>query len=69
MDDLEVRISKLQQQVDHADDAERIRLQPQVARVVATLSSRGRAVPAKLRRMNLILTEEAQDDMFDNMPV
>ncbi|WP_300038456.1 hypothetical protein [uncultured Roseobacter sp.] len=69
MDDLEVRISRLQDQIETADPDERLRLQPQVARVVATLMSRGRSVPAKLRRINHMLMEEAQDEMFDNMPV
>ncbi|WP_298844675.1 hypothetical protein [uncultured Roseobacter sp.] len=69
MDDLEVRMIRLQKQVEKADATERLRLQPQVARVVATMTSRGRAVPAHMRRINHTLMEEAQDDMFDNMPV
>ncbi len=62
-------IETLQARVAAADSAERLRLQPQVARVVATLKAKGTRVPCRLRQLDMTLRDEALDDMFDNMPV
>lgn len=62
-------VEMLQARVEQANGSERLKLQPQVARVVATLKARGREVPKSLRRLDTTLRDEALDEMFDNMPV
>ncbi|WP_227271406.1 hypothetical protein [Roseobacter weihaiensis] len=69
MTDLELQASQLEAKVENASHAERIRLQPQVDRVVTTLAMQGYTVPNRLRTINNTLKDEVLDDMFDNMPV
>ncbi len=69
MTDLEKQASELQAKVEKASSQERIALQPQLDRVVTSLTVQGIPVSKKLRRMNNELKDEALDDMFDNMPV
>lgn len=69
MTDLELQASQLEAKVENASHAERIRLQPQVDRVVTTLAMQGYTVPTRLRTINNTLKDEVLDDMFDNMPV
>lgn len=67
--DLEIRVSKLVKLCEKAPLDERLNLRPEVDRVIRTLTSYHLAVPRTLRRLKDSLEEEAQDDMFDNMPV
>ncbi|MBW4708334.1 hypothetical protein KX928_11120 [Roseobacter sp. YSTF-M11] len=69
MTNLEQRASLLEKQIETASQKERLELQPQIDRVIATLSAHGKSVPPRLRRLNNALKEEAFEDMFDNMPV
>lgn len=69
MTDLENRASQLVTTAKNASHAERLRLQPEIDRVVTTLALKGHSVPVQLRQINNTLKDEALDDMFDNMPV
>ena len=69
MTDLEKQASDLEAQVKNASLKERMALQPQLDRVVTSLTMQGLPVSRNLRRMNNTLKDEALDDMFDNMPV
>jgi hypothetical protein len=69
MTDLERHASTLIERAETASHAERIRLQPQIDRVITTLTMQGHTVPLRLRTINNTLKDEALDDMFDNMPV
>ncbi|MFK7743770.1 MAG: hypothetical protein AB8B47_01845 [Roseobacter sp.] len=69
MTDLERHASILEAQAIDASSDERMRLQPQIDRVVTSLTLQGIPVSRKLRRINNTLKDEALDDMFDNMPV
>lgn len=69
MNELEIQATALAAQVETATQAERMKLQPQIDRVITTLTMQGHTVPTKLRRINNTLKDEALDDMFDNMPV
>ena len=69
MTDLEHTACSLMERAENASHAERISLQPQIDRVVTTLSLQGHVVPPRLRAINNTLKDEAMDDMFDNMPV
>ena len=69
MTELEMQATELASKVEGATHAERMRLQPQIDRVVTTLTMQGHIVPAHLRRVNNSLKDEALDDMFDNMPI
>ncbi len=62
-------LSELEERAAKACSAERLKLQPQVARVMATLKAKGRSVPARFKVLDRTLREEAMDDMFDNLPV
>ncbi|MEP2639839.1 hypothetical protein [Roseobacter sp.] len=69
MTDLQQRANQLEDQIKTATHTERMALQPQVDRVVATLRATGQSVPRRLERMNNELRDEAIEDMFDNMPI
>ena len=69
MTDLENQASELADRAENASHAERMLLQPQIDRVLTTLTMQGNPVCARLRRINNTLKDEALDDMFDNMPV
>ncbi|MGZ2259896.1 hypothetical protein [Roseobacter sp. A03A-229] len=69
MTDLQQRASHLEHLIENASAKERIALQPQFDRVIATLKASGQIVPRRLERINNDLRDEALEDMFDNMPV
>jgi hypothetical protein len=69
MTDLELKASELAQRVEKASHAERLAMQPQIDRIITTLTMQGHSVPRRLRSINNQLKDEALDDMFDNMPV
>ena len=59
----------LELEIARADAAERIRLQPELSRVVARLKAEGQRVPLRLCHLNATLVDEATEARFDNMPV
>lgn len=69
MTDLETHASILEAKAEDASHTERMRLQPQIDRVVTSLTLQGYPVSKKLQKMNNTLKDEALDDMFDNMPI
>ena len=69
MANLETQATEWEMKVQNASQKERLSLQPQIDRVIATLTARGAPVPNRLRRLNNSLKEEAIEDMFDNLPV
>jgi hypothetical protein len=69
MKELKVQAAELVEMAEVASHAERMKLQPQIDRVVTTLTMQGQTVPCKLRNINNALKDEALDDMFDNLPV
>lgn len=69
MTDLELQATSLAAQAETASQAERLLLQPQIDRVVTTLTMQGHIVPSRLRHLNNTLKDEVLEDMFDNMPI
>lgn len=69
MNDLEVQANSLAARAEAASQAERLILQPQIDRVVTTLTMQGHIVPSHLRQLNNTLKDEVLEDMFDNMPI
>ena len=69
MTDLDFQAANLIDRAESATSSERLRLQPQIDRVITTLTMQGRPVPRRLLNINNVLKDEALDDMFDNMPV
>ena len=59
----------LELEIARADAAERIRLQPELSRVIARLKAEGQRVPLRLCHLNATLVDEAVEARFDNMPV
>ncbi len=69
MTELELQANDLVSQAEAATPAERIRLQPQIDRIVTTLTMQGHRVPCRVKNVNNALKDEALDDMFDNLPI
>ncbi len=69
MTELELEANELVTRAEAATPAERMRLQPQIDRIVTTLTMQGHRVPCRLKNVNNALKDEALDDMFDNLPV
>ena len=67
--ELEQHAALLEAQVDKMGPKKRQQLKPEISRVVASLKSRGLAIPPKLRQINRNLSDEALEEMFDNLPV
>ena len=59
----------LVEQITVANAALRLRLQPQLTRIVEDLLKSGAPVPPRLRNLNEQLLEEAIEARFDNLPV
>ncbi|WP_135501968.1 hypothetical protein [Roseovarius aestuariivivens] len=62
-------IKRLQHQILDLGEAERYRLQPRLAGLLGQMRDAGEPIPAKLRRLNDELLDEAIEAQFDNMPV
>ena len=60
---------RLARQAAAADVAARIRLQPELTRLVERMRIEGLHVPARLQRLEAELADEAIEARFDNMPV
>ena len=60
---------RLEKEITMAPADARLRLQPEFARVIDKMKAAGLAVPARMRSLDVALTEEAIEDRFDNMPV
>lgn len=67
--DLFKTAAALEQEINKADTAGRLKLQPELSRVIALLQAKGERVPLKLRRLEATLAEDAVEARFDNFPV
>ena len=47
----------------------RLAMRPEFSRVVTRMRDSGLRVPGRFRRLETVLSEEAAEEMFDNMPV
>lgn len=59
----------LEQRILAAGPCSRSRYQPQLSSIVHRMEQNGLKVPGNLRQLDVVLTEEAIEDRFDNMPV
>lgn len=59
----------LEREISRCDQDRRLALQPEFARTLALLSAGGERVPARLKQLDSVLTDEAVEAQFDNMPV
>jgi hypothetical protein len=69
IDELKLKAEHLEQRISCAKADTRIALQPQFSSVLKRLTSEGARVPARLRRLDAALVDEAVEAKFDNMPV
>ncbi|MGD9862627.1 MAG: hypothetical protein AB7S99_05385 [Pseudodonghicola sp.] len=60
---------QLEQKLAGACATRRLEIQPQLSLVLARLQGDGHRVPQRLRRLEAMLTQEAVEAQFDNMPV
>jgi hypothetical protein len=67
--DLNWGAEALVQQIGSASSAMRLRLQPQLTRMVDEMQKAGAPVPPKLRDLNEELLDEAIEAWFDNLPL
>lgn len=59
----------LLRQIGAASAAQRLHLQPELARMVESMERAGMPVPAQVRSLNDQLLDEAIEARFDNLPV
>ena len=69
IEDLKKQAAHLEMRYDATRPHDRLKLRPDVQRVIRGLTSRQVPVPMGLSRISRRLEDEAYDDMFENMPV
>ncbi len=69
MEELKKQAAHLEKMYNSARPQERLKLRPDVHRVIRSLASFDQPVPRRLTRICRKLDDEAYDDMFENMPV
>lgn len=67
--ELKKRAENLESRISQTGYPERLRLQPEFSKVLARLRAEGARVPTHLSNLDEILTDEAIEAQFDNMPV
>jgi len=67
--DLSGQAETLQASLEEALPAERLKMQPELARVIRDMKANGIPVSRRLRQLEAALTEEVIEAGFDNMPV
>jgi hypothetical protein len=60
---------RLEKNLTGACPTTRLRLQPEFTRVLGRLKETGQDVPARMRRLERALSDEALEARFDNMPI
>lgn len=60
---------QLAQEIKRASAESRLRMQPELGKVLQELELAGTSVPARLRNLHEQLLEEAIEARFDNLPV
>lgn len=61
--------AQLEQQILSASDTGRLSFQPKLRAVMRDIRNSGAEIPSRLRRLDVLLEEQAAEQMFDNMPV
>lgn len=61
--------AQLEQQILAAPDVNRLSYQPKLRAVLRDIRQSGVEIPSRLRRLDVMLKEQAAEQMFDNMPV
>ncbi|NNK17288.1 MAG: hypothetical protein HKP51_10340 [Sulfitobacter sp.] len=67
--DLKAKAAHLEQMFENTQPEDRLKLRPDVQRVIQTLAAHHLPIPLRLRQIERKLDEEAYDAMFENMPV
>lgn len=67
--DLTASAAQIEAKIAQAGPCGRTQYQPELSRIVQHMRASGVRVPSRLRKLDMVLTEEAIEDMFDNMPV
>ncbi|AXT33917.1 hypothetical protein D1820_02420 [Phaeobacter sp. LSS9] len=68
-DSLMQQAQGLERRVLAAHRLDRLVLYPEFSRTLARLRVAGERVPSRMLRLEQMLSEEAAEEMFDNMPV
>lgn len=66
---LQSHADQLAKEIRHASPETRLRLQPELGRLLQELEQAGTTVPARLRNLHEQLLEEAIEAQFDNLPI
>lgn len=61
--------AELEQQILAAPTSGRLSYQPKLRAVLRDIRQSGSDIPSRLRRLDVMLEEQAAEQMFDNMPV
>ena len=67
--ELETRVGHLEQRFRAARVDERLRMRPEVQKIIRRLKDQRQPLPCALSRINARLEQDEFDDMFENMPV
>ncbi|WP_240336645.1 hypothetical protein [Tropicibacter sp. Alg240-R139] len=59
----------IEARLNGANQSLRLELQPKLSRVIENLRTNGAHVPARLKRLDAVLCDEAIEARFDNMPI
>ncbi|SLN30081.1 hypothetical protein TRL7639_01228 [Falsiruegeria litorea R37] len=60
---------KIEARLNGANPSLRLELQPKLSKVIENLRANGTHVPARLKRLDAALCDEAIEARFDNMPI
>lgn len=69
MSRLSEELGSLHQEILQTDEAERVRFQPRLQRLIERLETAGEDIPPAIRSLFEELTDEVIEAQFDNMPV
>lgn len=69
VEDLKKSAENLEQKIVGAKSETRLALQPQFTCLLDKMTAAGEPVPARLRRLDAALIDEAIEARFDNLPV
>lgn len=61
--------AQLEQQILATPDTGRLSYQPKLREVLRNIRQSGAEIPSRLRRLDVMLEEQAAEQMFDNMPI
>ncbi|MBO9449183.1 hypothetical protein J7426_02865 [Tropicibacter sp. R16_0] len=67
--ELLLQAETIEARLNGANQTLRLELQPKLSKVIANLRANGTPVPARLKRLDAALCDEAIEARFDNMPI